>query len=159
MNESVQKCLLMLKGTDLSSNQKLDLSSNQKLDLSSNQILDLSNQSIKTSPIDKAPTCDDTVIPGKYGILSELYSKYPLIMTIILILHILISVCALVLAWECNRMTNPIMRLISTVIATIFSEVYIIYYAIYHIIMGFQCYIQSAVVSQSASTSVSLPPL
>ncbi len=141
MNESVQKCLQMLKGSDMS-----------------NQQTDLSNQPLNTTT-HNAPKCDDTVIPGKYGILSELYNKYPLIMTVILVLHILICVCALVLAWECNRMSNPILRLISTVIATIFSEVYIIYYAIYHIIMGFQCYIPTPIVTETASKLVSLPPL
>jgi hypothetical protein len=118
------------------------------------------NITIYKSKPELPPKCDDTTEDGKYGILSTLYKNYPKTMLMILILHILISVCAMVLSWECNRMTNPILRLIVTVVATIFSEIYIIYYAIYHIIMGFQCYVAVPTAALSvASKSVSLPPL
>jgi hypothetical protein len=118
------------------------------------------NITIYKSKAELPPKCDNTIDEGKYGLLSILYKNYPKTMLMILILHILISVCAMVLSWECNRMTNPILRLIVTVVATIFSEFYIIYYAIYHIIMGFQCYVTVPPSTLSAaSKSVSLPPL
>jgi len=149
MNQVVQKCIAIFTGSDIS-NQITTL------DLSSNKETTTEEQSKETSKILK---CEDnnTQNNEKFGILSMLYKRYPKTMLGILILHVLISVCAMVLAWECNRMTNPIMRLIVTVVATIFSEIYIIYYAIYHIIMGFQCYVLTPTVS--TTNSVSLPPL
>jgi hypothetical protein len=118
------------------------------------------NITIYKSKAELPPKCNDTIDDGKYGILSTLYKNYPKTMLMILILHILICVCAMVLSWECNRMSNAILRLIVTVVATIFSEIYIIYYAIYHIIMGFQCYVTVPATTLSTPIkSVSLPPL
>ena len=136
INDTMKKCMALFNEPDLSDN---DLSDNIKNTSAPGQ-------------------CTE---PGRFGILSTLYAKYPKTMFTIFVLHILISVCALVLSWECNRMTNFILRIVSTVIATIFSEVYIIYYAIYHIIMGFKCYVDivpSSTVS-SVSKVLSLPPL
>jgi hypothetical protein len=141
MNDTVKKCLAIFDTSDLS---------NQDI------IPDLSNQTIEydIKSSTQNETCPD--VSDRYGILSVLYRKYPKSMLAIFIIHILVSICALVLSWECSRMSNPIIRIITTIIATIFSELYIMYYAIYHVIMGFQCYIP---IVASATKSVSLPPL
>lgn len=132
--------------------------SNEVTTIDSSLIAKTDNSNISIPKPQLPEKCEDNMIEnGKYGLLSTLYKNYPLTMLMILILHILISVCAMVLSWECNRMSNGILRLIVTVVATIFSEFYIMYYAIYHIIMGFQCYVAAPVGTSVAR--VSLPPL
>jgi hypothetical protein len=106
----------------------------------------MSNKSSKES-------CD---VPESDNLFENLYRKYPLPFAIIIVLQIIISLCAFVLAWDCNRMSSGILRILVTIVATIFSEFYIIYYAIYHVLMGFQCYLPSEVVT---SVPRFLPPL
>jgi hypothetical protein len=145
MNNAVQRCIAMFNDKPTESSIKSDLSSS---------ILE------KPQCIDDTNNTDEW---NRFGILSVLYKKYPYRLFGIIVLHILVSVCALVLAWECNRMNNFILRILSTVIATIFSEIYILYYAIYHVIMGFQCYVQTSSTSNllpiSKPTTTFLPPL
>jgi len=98
-------------------------------------------------------TCN---ISDSNSLFENLYRKYPLPVATIIVLQIVISLCAFVLAWDCNRMSNGILRLLVSIVATIFSEFYIIYYAIYHVLMGFQCYAPAQLYS---SVPRFLPPL
>jgi hypothetical protein len=54
--------------------------------------------------------------------------------------HIIVSIVAFILSWECNQTMAMPMRIITTIISTIFSEIYILYYSIYHVFMGAKCY-------------------
>ncbi len=54
--------------------------------------------------------------------------------------HIIISIVALILSWECNQTMAMPLRIITTIVSTIFSEIYVLYYSIYHVFMGAKCY-------------------
>jgi membrane protein YdbS with pleckstrin-like domain len=58
---------------------------------------------------------------------------------IICALHLVLSVIAARLAWNCSQNLSTIVRLFNTLISSLFSELYILYYAVYRIFMGNKC--------------------
>ena len=61
--------------------------------------------------------------------------------SIICIIKVLISLIAMVLAWNCSAKENILLRVIITIISGIFGEFYILYYSIYRVYLGNKCYI------------------
>lgn len=61
--------------------------------------------------------------------------------TVICIIKILISIIAMILAWNCSAKENIVLRLIITIVSGMFAEFYILYYAIYRTYLGNKCYI------------------
>jgi hypothetical protein len=140
---------------DSSNNNNINNDDNNDNDNSSN---DDNNKVVK---------CDDTdSIDGDSSLkskISYLFKKYPYRMSLLVIFHIIISVCALILSWDCSKYSNTFLRILFTILATILSEIYIIYYAFYHIVMGFKCYTNgTTTISPTGINSikpVKLPPL
>ena len=105
---------------------------------------------------------DDSSLTSK---ISYLFKKYPYRMSILVIFHIIISICALILSWDCSKYSNTFLRILFTILATILSEIYIIYYAFYHIVMGFKCYTNGTPLSSPSPSGINsikpvkLPPL
>lgn len=56
-----------------------------------------------------------------------------------IILGILASLVAMVLAWLCNSNHNALVRIFITVIAGLCHWPYLVYYFIYHILIGVAC--------------------
>lgn len=61
--------------------------------------------------------------------------------TTLCVIKILISLIAMVLAWNCNAKENLLFRVVLTLISGFFGEFYILYYAIYRTFLGNKCYI------------------
>tara|TARA_B100001093_G_scaffold517448_1_gene599017 strand:- start:1803 stop:2099 length:297 start_codon:yes stop_codon:yes gene_type:complete len=61
--------------------------------------------------------------------------------SIICVIKILISIIAMILAWDCSSRENIVLRIIITLISGLFAEFYILYYSIYRVYLGNKCYI------------------
>ena len=55
------------------------------------------------------------------------------------VIKVVISIIAMILAWECSATSNIVLRIITSAIAAIFAEFYIIYYAIYRVFLDNKC--------------------
>ena len=55
-------------------------------------------------------------------------------------IKLVLSLIAVYLAWDCNKNSSIVLRIIVSIIALVFSEIYILYYAIYRVFMGNKCY-------------------
>ena len=55
------------------------------------------------------------------------------------VIKVVISIIALILAWECSANSNIALRILYSIIAATFAEFYIIYYAIYRVFLDNKC--------------------
>lgn len=68
----------------------------------------------------------------------------PLSVYIWYLIHLLISVLAVYLSWECTISEgSKVVRVLYAVIAFLFSYIYIIYYVIYRLLMDNKCGIKA----------------
>tara|TARA_B100000925_G_scaffold232638_1_gene181164 strand:- start:391 stop:714 length:324 start_codon:yes stop_codon:yes gene_type:complete len=103
---------------------------NQKLSTENINTPDINN--IKTDNIDKTNT-----IP--FNVKKNM--SHWVQVSSICIIKILISIIAMILAWNCSSKENIILRILVTIISGLFGEFYILYYAIYRTFLGNKCYI------------------
>ena len=66
--------------------------------------------------------------------------KHWIKVAILSLLKLMTIMIAFYLAWECNKKSMIILRILNTLIALMFSDIYIIYYLIHRKIYGIKCY-------------------
>ena len=59
---------------------------------------------------------------------------------IAIIISLITTVVAGILAWQCNAKEHIVYRCINTLLSIIFSDIYVLYYLIYRVILKNKCY-------------------
>lgn len=119
-----------------------DASSNTPIDPSGN-----TGANTATMTTDDGRTMDTRLPPIKsagdfFARIKYYFDNYPIHAGIITACRGIVSIIAVMLAWDCNQFESVGLRILVSLLAFIFAEIYILYYAIYHTIFGVTCYTQ-----------------